>query len=310
MTAVAYVPLLIGLLTFLSSGLLGRTLSPAAAVRLGTALALTVAVMTGLVLSVAAVLSVRTLQAATHESQELSGGSRVASVAAGIVAAVVVAILLGCAVRHFLRSTAALVRASAGSRQLGPVHSGLIVVHDTLPTAFAVAGIPGHVVVSTAMLQALGADERRVLLAHEAAHVHHHHHLYVQLAQLAAAANPLLRPLARAVRRNTERWADEVAADEVGDRRVVARALTQAALARRSGAVHNTPGGDGQLPHRIRMLQQPPPPRTRSSLLSAAVIAIVLACAGSGATAVFQGHQQIERLEFTAGVGAPFPGIR
>ena len=102
-----------------------------------------------------------------------------------------------------------------------------------VPTAFAVAGAPGHVVVSTAMLNALDADERKVLLAHEAAHLRHHHHLYTQLAQLAAAANPLLRPLARVIAEGTERWADEVAAAEVGSRRLVARGLARAALARR-----------------------------------------------------------------------------
>ena len=73
------------------------------------------------------------------------------------------------------------------------------------------------------MLRALSADERRVVLAHEAAHLARHHHLYVQLADLAAAANPLLRSTARGVRLAVEREADEVAAAEVGDRRLVAR---------------------------------------------------------------------------------------
>jgi len=128
---------------------------------------------------------------------------------------VVVFVLLASAVRYFVRAARALLRASAESRRLGPIRSGLLVVDDALPTAFAVAGAPGHVVVSTAMLHALDVDERKVLLAHEGAHLRHHHHLYTQLARLAAAANPLLRPLARVIAEGTERWADEVAAAEV-----------------------------------------------------------------------------------------------
>jgi hypothetical protein len=38
-------------------------------------------------------------------------------------------------------------------------------VHDDLPDAYALPGLTGRVVVSTAMLQALPADERQVLLA-------------------------------------------------------------------------------------------------------------------------------------------------
>jgi hypothetical protein len=63
------------------------------------------------------------------------------------------------------------------------------------------------------------------------AHLRHHHAAYVLLAQLAAAANPLLRPLAGHVRLAVELWADREAASEVGDGRLVARALARASLA-------------------------------------------------------------------------------
>ncbi len=78
--------------------------------------------------------------------------------------------------------------------------------------------------------------ERRVLLAHEAAHLRHHHHVYLQLVELSAAANPLLRPLASSVRIGVERWADEDAAAAVGDRTLTARALARASLARHTAA--------------------------------------------------------------------------
>jgi beta-lactamase regulating signal transducer with metallopeptidase domain len=319
-TPLGYVPILLGLLTFLLGSRLGRRLPPAAIVRLGTALALTIAVMTGLVLGVAAVLGFRTVQAAERRGARLAPGLPIsASTVTGAVAALVVFLLLASAVRYFVRATRSLLQASVDSRRLGPIHSGLIVVDDETPTAFAVAGVPGHVVVSTAMLEALDAPERKVLLAHEAAHLRHHHHVFTQLAQLSAAANPLLRPLARVIVANTERWADEVAAQEVGSRDLVARGLARAALARHAHAHSASPkmpaeqgrlsavlgAADVELAERLDLLLKPAPRRSRA--ISALLVAIALACGVTGSAAVLQGHQQIERLELGAGatVGSP-----
>ncbi len=304
MSASAYVPIVLGLLAFLAGGRIGRALPPAALVRLGTGLALTIAAMTGVVLGVAAVLSMRMLQAAARGGRSPKGIVPGFPPAVGVLAAVVVFVLLASAAHCFVRSARALVRASADSRRLGPIHAGLIVVDAAVPTAFAVAGAPGHVVVSTAMLNALDAGERKALLAHEAAHLRHHHHVYVQLARLAAAANPLLRPLARAVAEGTERWADESAADEVASRRLVARGLARAALARRDHAQASVPAatlaaGDVQLVERIDRLLAPPPQRAR--LISAAVLAVALVCGVAGTATVLQVHQQVERLELIGG---------
>ena len=96
--------------------------------------------------------------------------------------------------------------------------------------AFAVPGRPGSIVVTTGMLAVLSVDERRAMFAHERAHLDLHHHRYVRAVRLAAAAVPPLTPLVKRVRFTTERWADEHAAREVGDRSSVARALVQAAL--------------------------------------------------------------------------------
>jgi hypothetical protein len=131
------------------------------------------------------------------------------------------------------------------------------------------------------MLRALPADERRVLLAQEAAHLTHRHTLWVQAAELAAAADPLLRPAARAVRAAVERWADEVAAAEVGDRALAARALARAGLAR-SAAHRNATmpraalaGADGAVADRARALLAGPPKRRR--VLTGAVAALMMA---------------------------------
>lgn len=106
----------------------------------------------------------------------------------------------------------------------------LVVLPSDEPLAYAVPGRPGHIVVSAGMLRRLDDDERRVLLAHERAHLRRSHHRYVFVADLAAGAVPMLRPLRERVRFATERWADEEAAAVVGDRRLVARAICRAAL--------------------------------------------------------------------------------
>jgi beta-lactamase regulating signal transducer with metallopeptidase domain len=165
------------------------------------------------------------------------------------------------------------------------------------------------VIVSTAMLEALDASERRVLLAHERAHLRQHHQVYIQLAKAAAAANPLLRPLARAIQGATERWADETAAAEVGDRRLAARALTRAALATSASA---RPAGlaarlevssamvatQADLTTRVRQLLAPPPARARAA--KCLVAAAAVACAVTGGIAAAHGHAQVERAQLVA----------
>lgn len=81
------------------------------------------------------------------------------------------------------------------------------------------------------MLAALQPAERRVLLAHERAHLAHRHALLVHAVTLAAVANPLLMPVRTTVTYLVERWADEYAAEAVDDRDTTARALARAAVA-------------------------------------------------------------------------------
>ena len=107
----------------------------------------------------------------------------------------------------------------------------LVVVASDDAMAFALPGKPGQVVVTTSMLDALDADEQRVLFAHEQAHLRLRHHRYLRVTQLASAACPLVYPLVKRVRFATERWADEEAARVVDDRELVARTIARAALA-------------------------------------------------------------------------------
>lgn len=114
--------------------------------------------------------------------------------------------------------------------------SDLVVLATDEPMAYAVPGRPGRVVVSRGMLRNLDPQERRVLLAHERAHLRYRHHRYLWIADVSAAVLPVLAPLRNRVRFATERWADEAAAEEVGDRSVVARAICRAALLQHDGA--------------------------------------------------------------------------
>lgn len=110
---------------------------------------------------------------------------------------------------------------------------GVRVVDDDRPDAYAVGGVVGQVVVTTGMLDLLGPTERRVLLAHERSHLRHRHNRYLTLARVAAAAVPPLGFFTRRLRLAVERWADEDAVLDVGgDRRLVARTVLRAALAR------------------------------------------------------------------------------
>jgi Zn-dependent protease with chaperone function len=104
------------------------------------------------------------------------------------------------------------------------------VVPDGPPLAFAVPGDPGTVVVGSRLLSALDDEEQAVVLAHEHAHLRCRHDRFLRAGDAAAAAVPILIPVARRIRFVTERWADEEVAEDIGDRQLVARAIAKAAL--------------------------------------------------------------------------------
>ncbi|MBO0868340.1 MAG: M56 family metallopeptidase, partial [Micromonosporaceae bacterium] len=99
----------------------------------------------------------------------------------------------------------------------GDGDSDLVVLDDPVPEAFALPGRPPYVVVSSGMLGALAVPERRVLLAHERAHLADRHSRHIAVADVAAALNPMLFGVRRACLYLCERWADERAAAAVDD---------------------------------------------------------------------------------------------
>lgn len=119
----------------------------------------------------------------------------------------------------------------------------------------------GNVVVTTGLLDELDSAERRALFAHERAHLTGRHHRFLLAVQLAARANPFLRPLRTAVMYTIERWADEDAATRVGSRRLVARAVGKAALVSRGAPAPTLAGfaAPGPVPRRVAALLGPAP---------------------------------------------------
>ncbi|WP_460359734.1 M48 family metalloprotease, partial [Actinoallomurus bryophytorum] len=142
-------------------------------------------------------------------------------------AAVVLAAGAAGAVYTGFGQVRALRAAGREAREL-PGDGPLAVVDDDRADAYAV---PGRVVVSTGMLAVLNPGERRVLFAHEIAHLTGRHHVFRAVVRVASAANPLLWPLRGALWYATERWADERAAAAAGDRVAAARVIGKAALA-------------------------------------------------------------------------------
>lgn len=179
--------------------------------------------------------------------------------------------------------TASLVRAVVRWRRNSiEIESSteLVVVADDTPLAYAVPGRRGHVVVSSGMLRALDDDERRVLLAHERAHLRYRHHRYIALVDLSVSVIPLLRPLAAHVRHATERWADEAAVRVVGDRRLVARAVARAAIVAADHPVAAIPFAGVGVRARVDALLEDDPRRWPPAIALLVVAAISLVAVG------------------------------
>jgi|GEM_PF-1063523 len=143
--------------------------------------------------------------------------------------ALVAVVAVVSAARAWQRQRAAL-RAAGNEASALPGEDVVVVVPGEHPDAFTLPGSPGRIVVTESMFAALSPDEFGVVLAHEHAHLAGRHHRYVDAVRLAAAGQPLLRPVTRLVEYGVERWADERAAIEVGDRVRVARAIGTVAL--------------------------------------------------------------------------------
>ncbi|MFJ9820164.1 M48 family metalloprotease [Streptomyces sp. NPDC101151] len=280
-----YTPLLLSVLLPVVSPVIGRRVAPALAARvLTSAAALTAAATTwSLVLLSAALLG--DAPPVVAEARE-DGRPLVDPVPEVIgVAAVLALLAVLYRVHRAVRCERATRRALRRLCEGHPADTELIVAASPVPQAFAVPGRPGRILVTSAMLGALRPAERRVLLAHERAHLAHRHGPLVTAATLAAAANPLLGPVRSTVTFLVERWADEQAAATVGDRRTTARALARAALtagsSRPACALNFT---DRAVTRRIAALQTAPPPHLWPPALAVLALGALPAIGAADAT--------------------------
>ena len=139
----------------------------------------------------------------------------------GLPATAVIGVLLGRGFRRWRQ-----LRISG--REIPPGDSLTIVQSNEL-IALTTPGRHGRIIVSTGLLSALSPIERRAVIAHERAHLECRHDRFLMVSQVASALMPVVAPLERLISRSLERWADERAATEVGDRSAVARAIEHAA---------------------------------------------------------------------------------
>jgi Zn-dependent protease with chaperone function len=307
MIALGLVPVAASVMLALASGSLSRHLAPALAVPLLTLLALATSLATGLVLCLAAFGAVAQLPFLANRAGWSSGVLAPGNLEPswGVVPGAVAGALLTAALAFTVRAALDLARADRACRQLGGPDR-LVITHDDRPTAYSVPTRAGAIVVSTGMLRMLSAQERRALLAHEDSHLRHRHALYVLLADLAAAANPLLRPLAGRVRLAVELQADEDAVAETGDRRTVARALARASLAA-SGAGHRGSLAMAQTDACARIRALTEPRRRRRSWAVAAALALILASSTTALSMTWAMHQRVEAAQLAYAEAHSFP---
>ncbi len=290
-----YLPVLVALLLGLAVRRLARVLPPVAGVRalVGAGVAAAVGWVWALGLLVWTAIGELPVMARVGgwSTAALRVDNPVAAPVAYLAGAVLLAVAVGFVVVATGRVQAVRATRVLARQVCGGAGGELVVLPGEAPEAFALPALgtgTGRIVVSAGMLRALDAQERRVLFAHERAHLAGRHHWWLLVAQLAAAANPLLARLPAAVGYLLERAADEAAAADVGDRRLAARAVARAGLALHHAPVAVAARAQGialgytshAVVARVRALLGKPPP-ARRMLLVGMVLAIAVAAAGA-----------------------------
>ncbi|TXS35328.1 M56 family peptidase [Streptomyces sp. uw30] len=199
-----------------------------------------------------------------------------------------------------------LLRRAWQSAAEGTGDGDLLVVAGSDVDAFALPGYrgrSGRVVVTSGMVRALKQGEREVLLAHERAHLSGRHHLLSAVVDLSTTVHPAVRSLREPLAFHLERWADEVAAAVVGNRKAAAAAIARAALAGASQKRHASGGypllsaTTGPVPQRVEALLLPEPaaPQGGTRRAGAWGLAVTVAVSGLAALALAYGlHEYVE----------------
>jgi hypothetical protein len=284
-------------------------------------------------LALSALVRIPVIDALGHLSRPVIRSGDAVSVPVAIVAGGLLVMAAVAACRAVWRRGRAIALAHRHASSL-PGAGQVVVTEDSAADAYTVPGWPCRIVITQGMLRALSAGERGVLLSHERSHAQGSHYLFTSVARLAAAANPLLRPVAAQASYTVERWADERAATQAGDRTLAARAIARAALAtsaappgrdaamtalglitqegerradppradRHRADAHRAdpPRADlhraGQVPRRVAALLAPPP-RLRLLLLAASIVLVAV----SGAAALEAARNLHQLIELAQG---------
>jgi Zn-dependent protease with chaperone function len=306
MEFLVFVPLLIPALAAAAARPLAARLEPRQATWLLAAGAIILAACSTAALALLAAWAAAAappLAALGHYSQAVARRGDPAPILTGLAAAF---LLTGAAVTTLIavrRRGRALAESYRRASRLRPGRHRVVILASPAIEAYALPGWPGRIVVSTGTLAALDSRGCTALLAHEHAHLAGQHHLFTTAAHLAAAVNPLLLPVARAVDYTTERWADEHAARTTGDRRLVAATIGQIALLATTPprTTLNITGAAtrrislawaGPVPRRVAALLAPPP--RQRTLLLAATAAILLLAGASALEAAKDLHTLLE----------------
>ena len=195
---------------------------------------------------------------------------------AGLIVLSMLALIAGRALVVARRVTRVWSAEAAGRPPIAVEPSDELYAFSVPPTS----GSPGSIVVSTSMLGALTNKEQAALFAHERAHLRFSHHRYLLVGRVLEGVVPFIRPLTRRVYWLLERWADESAASELGDRDIVATAIAHAAL---SASGRSTPAllgfGSDSVVNRVEALFEPltSPSRSANLILGLCVLATAAA---------------------------------
>lgn len=161
---------------------------------------------------------------------------------------------------------------------IGRLHpDGFTIIDADVPLAYCLPGRAGAVVLSSAAVELLTTDERRLVIGHEHRHLAAHHHLPLVLAQALTRTFPVV-PLfghaAERVRVLIEMSADD-SAGTAEERRSLARALVTMGTGARPEAA--LAASDTASVQRVRRLSTAPAHRSRISVLVSPAIGVVLA---------------------------------
>ena len=208
------------------------------------------------------------------------GGATVAGLGLTMAGAVAARIAL-TATTHLRTAGRQALRHAQTARLVGHPEPalGAVLVEHSQPAAYCVAGRQPTVILTTAAVQALDADQLDAVLAHERAHLAGRHHRLLALARIGREVLPflpLMRDAEQQVARLVELHADD-AATRARDPRLLATALV--VLATAAGPAPALAAGATDSVQRIHRLLGPSEPlgRARRQLLRAAAAALAVA---------------------------------